>query len=411
MKGDISFPDDFMWGTAEDAYQHEGGNYNNDWYRWERQEPSPVPGGDRLGSGPDFYNRYEEDFRRAASAGHTIHRIGVEWSRIEPESGVIDHAAVQHYREMLSSLKSKGFTVILNIWHFTLPIWASDVGGFESDYILKEKWPSFVRLCCESFASVVDMWSTVIDAQIYALRGYAQGDMPPLRSGTFLALRMYSRMIRLHNIAYDVIKDSLGDEAPVGQIYFFFDYYPASRSLRDRAACRFIDWLFNWKMLRKIYSGDRLDWLGINYYTRQIVKFDPRKPGFIAQDRGEDLPASDMDWEIFPDGLGRICRRIAGFFPGLPLHITECGIADAEDRLRPEFIRSHVEMTSDLIGEGLPVKSFSYWSSLDNWEWTEGWGPKYGLCGWDPDTGKRIPRKSAELYRSIVINNGLKMEE
>ena len=105
----LKFPDGFMWGTGEDAYQHEGGNYNNDWYRWECLDPSPVPGGDRLGTGPDFYNRYEEDFDRASSSGQRIHRIGVEWSRIEPEDGKADLGVIEHYRNMLAALKDRGF--------------------------------------------------------------------------------------------------------------------------------------------------------------------------------------------------------------------------------------------------------------------------------------------------------------
>lgn len=405
------FPEDFMWGTAEDAYQHEGGNYNNDWYLWELKKPNPIKNDDHLGTGPDFYNRYEEDFQRAADDGQNLHRIGVEWSRIEPEDGVYDEDVLVHYSGMLKSLKDKGFTVILNLWHFTMPIWAAEKGGFENDVVLYQDWPAFVKLCCERFSCYVDLWSTVIDAQIYAFRGWALGDIPPGKAGIIRALRMYSRMTAVHELAYDELKKTGGSNVEVGQIYFFFDFYPASAKFKDKAACRFIDFLFNWKMLNRIYGKKKIDWLGINYYTRQIVSFDFRNPGFIEQGAGSGYAVSDMGWEIFPEGLRRISRKLTRRCRGIPFHITECGIADKNDELRPEFIKLHVQMTSELIKEGIPIKSFTYWSSLDNWEWSEGWTPKFGLYSWDPETLERSPKPSVSLFRDITLNNGLPSED
>jgi beta-glucosidase len=149
------FPDGFLWGTGEDAYQHEGGNLNNDWARWESQKPSPIENGYVCGRSVDFYNRYESDFELAKRDGQNSHRIGIEWSRVEPHLGVYDEDAWKHYEAMLVSLKAKGFTVFFNIWHFTLPLWATDIGGWESDIVMK-RWEAFVRECAIRFGKYID---------------------------------------------------------------------------------------------------------------------------------------------------------------------------------------------------------------------------------------------------------------
>ena len=120
------FPDGFLWATGEDAYQHEGGNLNNDWARWEAREPSPIESGERCGIAVDFYNRYESDFDLAARDGQNAHRIGIEWSRVEPEKGRYDEEAFERYGAMIDAMRKRGFVVFLNLWHFTLPLWAAD---------------------------------------------------------------------------------------------------------------------------------------------------------------------------------------------------------------------------------------------------------------------------------------------
>jgi len=431
-----AFPDGFLWATGEDAYQHEGGNFNNDWARWEATSPSPIDNGDRCGRSVDFYNRHEEDFLLSKRDGHNAHRIGVEWSRLEPAEGVYDEQAFAHYGKMLASMKEKGFAVFLNLWHFTLPLWAADLGGFENPGV-RARWEEFVRRCAVNFAPYVDYWSTMIDAQIYALAGYGVGDIPPNRKDMKAAMEMYRTLVRMHGRACHIIKkharrDERGVtvEPRVGMIYFFFYFQPRGFFL-DRLVYRQMDDIFNWNMLDALHTGtlklnvlggpsitetsddykNTLDWIGINYYTREVLSFSPFTPGFIRRETVKGHPATDMGWEIYPEGLYRLCKKISARYPGVPLIIAESGLADEQDRQRPRFIVDHLLWTHKLIDEGVPVKGYTYWSLTDNWEWAHGFWPKFGLYRVATDTLERKETRSARLYRFIASNNRLPTEE
>ncbi len=427
-----SFPRGFLWATGEDAYQHEGGNFNNDWAAWEAVDPSPITNGDRCGIAADFYERYASDFRRAKKDGQNAHRIGVEWSRLEPREGEYDERAWKRYEAMLRALKREGFTVFLNLWHFTLPLWAARKGGWENPGLMA-RWEELVARCAARFGPMVDYWSTMIDAQIYALAGYATGELPPNRKDQAAAIRVYRTLIHAHARAYHLIKkhaDAKGHGPrggpPVGMIYFFFHFEPKSFFI-DRVVCRQMESLFNWNMLDALHTGTidirvllgpkvresdpllkgTLDWLGVNYYTRQIISFNPLKPGFIDRADYADYPASDMKWEIYPEGLYRLCGEIGARYRGVPVMITECGIADAADTKRPRFIADHLAWAHRLAGDGFPLIGFTYWSQTDNWEWKEGFWPKFGLYRVDRQTMERRETRSARLYRFIAQRNRL----
>jgi len=428
----LEFPEGFLWATGEDAYQHEGGNMNNDWAAWEAGVPSPIENGDRCEKAADFWNRYEEDFTLAKSDGQNAHRIGIEWSRVEQVMGEYDEEALAHYEKMLKSMKDKGFTVFLNLWHFTLPNWAVEAGGWESEIVMV-RWEEFVEECAIRFAWYVDYWSTMIDAQIYALNGYAVGEIPPNKKDQKASIKVYHHLIRAHAKAYKTIKEcaTIREEGrvkvpKVGQIYFFFDYQPKGFFI-DRFVTHQLDKIFNWSFLDAVHTGkidvgvfpgpkikyfsedtrDTLDWIGVNYYTRQIVSFNPTKPGMLEMKNCGKYPATDMGWEIYPEGMHRICKKIARRYPGVPLFIAESGLADAKDDRRPQFIIDHLAWVHKLIKEKLPVFGFTYWSLTDNWEWAKGFAPKFGLYRVDRKTFERTPTASAALYRFIAKNNRL----
>ncbi|MBN1531446.1 MAG: glycoside hydrolase family 1 protein [Spirochaetes bacterium] len=423
------FPEGFLWATGEDAYQHEGGNLNNDWARWESQEPSPIKNGDRCGRAADFYNRYREDFDRSLGDRLMGHRIGVEWSRLEPSRGRYDEKAWRHYEAMLRAMRKRNFTVFLNLWHFTLPLWAADSGGWE-DPRLMERWEALVARCAERFGPLVDYWSTMIDSQIYALAGYALGELPPNQRDLARALEVYRILIHAHGRAYRIIKERAGAEARVGMIYFFF-HYQAKSFFLDRLVKRQTEDIFNWKFLDALHAGridvnvllgpsvreesglyrGTLDWLGVNYYTREVLSFDPFTPGFVKRTVCDKYPATDMGWEIYPEGLYRVCREAARRYPGVPLVIAENGLADERDDRRPRFILEHLAWTHRLINEGVPIFGYTYWSLTDNWEWAQGFAPKFGLYRIDRKTMKRTETASARLLRWIAGHNRLPREE
>ena len=426
------FPAGFLWATGEDAYQHEGGNLNNDWARWEAQKPSPIENGDVCGRSVDFYNRYESDFELAKRDGQNAHRIGIEWSRVESTLGTYNEEAWRHYEAMLVSLKDKGFTVFFNIWHFTLPLWAVDMGGWENDTVM-ERWEAFVRECALRFGKYVDYWSTMIDSQIYALSGYGLGDIPPNKKDLALAVQIYRTLIHAHAKAYHIIKEYGAVEEngalkvpKVGIIYFFFHYQPKGFFM-DRVVVGQTDRIFNWNFLDAIHNGvidinillgpsvresddtlkGTLDWIGVNYYTREILSFNPLKPGMINRTSYSKYPVTDMGWEIYPEGMYHICKTVARRYKNIPIIIAESGLADAKDDRRPAFILDHLAWVHRLIGEGCPIFGFTYWSLTDNWEWAKGFGPKFGLYRVKMDTLERTETASARLYRFIAQHNRL----
>ena len=426
------FPKGFLWATGEDAYQHEGGNLNNDWARWEAQSPSPIDNGDRCGRAVDFYNRYMHDFKMAAADHQNAHRIGIEWSRVEPRIGEYDDKAWRRYEDMLRTMKKHGFVSFFNIWHFTLPLWAVELGGWESDEVTA-RWESFVRECAKRLGRYIDYWSTMIDAQIYALAGYGTGEIPPNVKDMKRAIAVYGRLIHAHAKAYHIIKEHASSDAKgvkripkIGMIYFFFDFAPKGIFI-DKIIMRQLERIFNWKLLDAVHTGridisvllgpslkkedkelkGTLDWIGVNYYTREIVSFNPLKPGMVSRTVYKKYPASDMGWEIYPEGLYHICGEIVKRYPGVPIMIAENGIADSKDDRRPQFILDHLAWVHRMIQEGMPVFGYTYWSLTDNWEWAKGFWPKFGLYRVNRDTLERIETVSARLFRFIAGNNRL----
>ncbi len=428
------FPDGFLWASGEDAYQHEGGNSNADWYKWELSEPRPFKDGSVSGICADFWNRWEEDFTQAADDGHNSHRIGIEWSRVEPEEGVWDEEAWTRYSKMIDSMRSKGFVVFVNLWHFTLPAWAAARGGWLDEGVFT-RWEAYVRECARRFGGRVDYWSTMIDAQIYVLRGWFLGDLPPCGKNPSEGLRVMKRLLDAHAAAYRIIRTMAKrseNQAPpsIGMIYFFSIFESAGNPL-DRFVCSQLDTVFNRNIPDALHSGvldvriaagpslkihepawkGTLDWLGVNYYYREIVTFSPLEVGFVRRTPGPGKERTDMDWEIYPEGLYRLCVDLSRRYPGIPLMIAESGMADADDSRRPRMILDHIAWTKRLVDEGYPVIGYTYWSLTDNLEWTEGFTPKFGLYRVDRNTMERTETRSARVFRFIARNNRLPTPE
>ncbi len=420
-----TFPDGFLWGTGEDAYQHEGGNEHADWYAWERSEPHPFADGSVAGRCVDFWNRYEDDFSRAAADGQNFHRIGVEWSRLEPAPGIYDDAAFAHYRLMLESLKAKGMRVAVNLWHFTLPAWAATAGAWENPQTMV-RWEAYVGECGRRFGDLVDYWSTMIDAQIYVLRGYFTGEIPPLKHDPAAGVRVLGTLAHAHARAYHILKPFGGQ---VGMIYFFSLCQSAGNPLDAFVTDQF-DRLFNWNLPDALHTGrlrvaiaggprldqslpeaaGTLDWLGVNYYYREIIRFNPRAQGLVDRGPAPGAALTDMGWEIYPEGLYRLCKALRRRYPGMPLVITENGLADRGDERRPRFILDHLAWLHRLLAEGCPLLGYSYWAGTDNLEWLDGFVPKFGLYRVDMQTMERRETASARLYRFIATNNRLPRE-
>jgi len=427
--GRLEFPAGFMWGAATSAHQVEGGNTCNDWWRFE-QLPGVIRGGRGSGDACQHLERFDADFALAQADGHNAHRLSLEWSRLEPAPGRFDPGAVAHYHDVLASLKRRGLTPIVTLHHFTNPLWVADAGGWEARSTV-DAFEAFVGFCAREFGHEVDWWCTVNEPEVFAFRGWSEGLWPPAVRDNSRALQVIAHQLEAHGRAYRVLHaedraDADGDglAARVG----FAKHRVQLEPLRpwhplDQAQAYFENRIFNEAVEQATVSGTvdlsipgahgvrrelpelkgALDWYGLNYYTRWMVRaLDPvphvARPG---------APQNDLGWELWPEGLHRAIMAAGRI--GRPVLITENGVADASDRLRPQAIVEHIEAMHSAIASGARVLGYLHWSLLDNFEWNDGYHGRFGLYAVDFDDPQRprTRRRSAEVFARIARANAV----
>lgn len=426
---DLPFPPGFLWGAATSAHQVEGGNTRNDWSRFELV-PGAIRGGEKSGEACGHYARFDADFALAEADGHNAHRLSFEWSRIEPRPGQFDAAEVAHYHEVLASLKRHGLTPIVTLHHFTNPLWLADEGGWEDRRVV-DRFEAFVRFCAREYGGEVDWWCTVNEPEVFAFRGWSEGVWPPRVRDDSRALTVIAHQLEAHGRAYRVLHaedrwDADGDGAAVRA--GFAKHRPQLEALRawhplDRLVAHFERRVFNEAVDRAPVDGvidlsipgakrvrrvlpelaGAFDWYGLNYYTRWMVKAFA-DPSHVAR---PGAPRNDLDWEIFPDGFEQALRAAAR--SGKPVLVTENGVADAHDALRPRALLDFITAMHRAIAGGVPVLGYLHWSLLDNFEWSDGFHGRFGLYGVDfTDTARpRQRRTSAEVFARIARANAV----
>jgi beta-glucosidase len=429
---DLIFPPGFLWGTATAPVQNEGSFHESSWWAWEQRRGAILDGG-RSGAGCDWWANAEADFDLAQAMGHNALRLGVEWSRIEPQEGVIDEAALARYRQMLAALRSRGIEPMVTLHHFSDPLWFVHRGGW-----LSSRAPAFFRrfvdLVVDALGDLVTLWVTINEPMVYVRDGFLDGTRPPGYRGLANAVRAARHLLLGHAEAYHAIHRRRS-EAQVGIANHIAHFDPADANQSgDRLGAGLLDWLFNgWKLAAQT-SGriglpyglglqahhplvDSADFLGLNYYSRvkvrlapgaenefmawQLVPLDPTVAHF-------DIGAEGFMGEIYPRGIGRALQRLAAY--GKPIYITENGIADRADRLRGRFIVDHLMEVQRAIAAGADVRGYFHWTLVDNFEWSEGWRLRFGLVELDPATQARWPRPSAAIYERICRGNAIPAE-
>ncbi len=420
---DLIFPPGFLWGSATSAHQVEGGNQNNDWWDWERL-PGHIRDGSTSGLACDHYHRYRTDWALARDLGHNAHRLSIEWSRIEPQEGMWDDVALAHYRDVVLSCRSCGLEPIVTLHHFTNPRWFVARGGWQN--------PAAIRLFCRYVARVVThladvctLWVTINEPMVYFYEGYLTRRWPPGKGGVMAGLRSVRTMLQAHGRAYRFIH-TIQPEAQVGVAHNMRLFDPANpRSRLDRAAAGAEDRIFNRVVLWALLDGylrsplgrgqfvaeaaHSLDFIGLNYYTRDMVSFALRgrgRTGGIARNAAQPGTATDdFGWEIYPDGLYRLLNQVAIY--GKPIYVTEHGLADGRDTRRPAYLVRSVAAMWRAIQEGAPVRGYLHWSLMDNFEWAEGYGMQFGLVSVDGPNKQRVVKHSGQVYEAICRANGL----
>ncbi len=419
------FPAGFKWCTATSAHQIEGMNQHSDWWQWE-QGVGRVRHGERSGRAADHWNRWIDDVGLMRELGVNTYRMSVEWARLEPRRGEIDWAVVSRYRAEIDLLRASGIEPIITLHHFTFPQWIRDLGGWEWEGIF-EAFSEFGVLVYSAIAPDVRDWITINEPMVHLVAGYLVGMSPPGLSDIGATRAPLVGMLKAHARVYHALHASAARASKplrVGLAHHLrvMDPYRRLNPL-DAAAAAVADQVFNWAFPVAVETGvlevripfgpsfsefiptlaGTQDFIGVNYYSRDLIVFSAR--GFT---RGSfkvkaGAPVSDMNWEIYPRGLYRVLVELAKRIPGKPVVITENGLADAADTRRRAFIRDHLFYLGRAMAAGVNVEGYCHWSLLDNFEWSDGFEPRFGLYEVDYDNGfKRTLRASGQYYSERV---------
>ncbi|HIP96403.1 MAG TPA: glycoside hydrolase family 1 protein [Anaerolineae bacterium] len=422
----LRFPEGFLWGTATAAHQVEGNNTNNGWWAWE-QTPGHIEDGTTSGRACDWWNRAEEDLDRAAVLGQNAHRMSVEWSRIEPRQGEWDAAALDRYRQIIGHLRQRGMEPMVTLHHFTNPLWLEERGSWENKETIA-LFDRFVAQVIEALGDLVSLWCTINEPNVYAYMSWADGVWPPGKQDIFTAFKVMRHLVRAHVAAYRTIH-RLQPDARVGIAHHERPFDPLRPdSALDRLAASLQNRAFNDAVFEGMYSGrlilplgkgrvpeagdgdEFMDFVGLNYYSHEVVTFDLRRAGELFGHRlvRDGVELNLFGEEVYPEGIYRCLKKLARY--GKPIYVTENGTADHGDDRRRRYMIQHLIQVQRAIAEGVPVRGFFYWTLVDNFEWARGWSTPFGLIQMDPATGERRPRPSAELYAEIARANAITRE-
>jgi beta-glucosidase len=398
----------FLWGTAGAAYQVEGGNYASDIWALEHLKV-PIfaePSGDA----DDVYNRVHEDIAFVASLGFNSHRFSIEWSRIEPEQGQISLAGIAYYRRVLESCHAHGLTPVVTYIHNSVPRWYAAGGGFST----RDGIAPFVRYCelvTRHLGDLIGVAATMNEPNIGALLSWSpavtrlapmiamahkatqQQTGYPNWSSPMLDLLNPQQPITVeaHSRAYDAIKAISGDRFPVGVTLAINDDKPGqpTSGVEAKRAQVLTPWL--------AAPGDIVC---VQNYTETYVGPTadmPPPPG---------VEVTQMGYAFAPQALEAVIRTVS-HLTKRPIYVTENGIATEDDTRRVAFIKTAIEGVQRCLADGLDVRGYLHWSLLDNWEWTSGYRPKFGLVSVDRTTFARTPKPSAAYLGAIARAGGI----
>lgn len=426
MKDKLKLATDFLWGAATSSHQVEGDNKNNDWWRWESEGKVKQPSGKAC----DHYNLFKYDFNLAKSLNHNAHRFSLEWSRIEPEQGQFDRKALNHYKEMIKTLRTLGMEPIVTINHFTLPLWLYEKGGWlneRSEYL----FAAFVERAVKDLGEDVRYWVTFNEPVGNIYSAYIEGAWPPGRRSFKEAAKVFVKLLKAHCLAYNTIHHIYGEKkwaSPKVSITKHVLLFTPCRnaSLLDNLSTKIRHYYFNRLFIISLLRGwciapgipitrlparRPLDFIGINYYTRDFVHYAGITPPKIFGDvctyihHQHTGKRNFLKWEIYPKGLYSVLKESSAY--KLPILITENGICTNDDNDRVDFIKEHLKEMARAIEGGIPIFGYLHWSLIDNFEWAHGYGPRFGLVEVDYATQKRSVKSSARIYAGIIKENAI----
>lgn len=410
------FPADFLWGTASASYQVEGNNQNSDWWAWE-QEAGRIWEGHRSGRACDWWENAETDLDRAADLGTNAHRLSLEWSRIEPEPSVFDEGAIDRYRQILQAIHERGIEPMVTLHHFSNPLWLVEKGDFDSELVV-DYFRRYVAKVVDKLGDLIPKWITINEPMVYLVMRYLDRVFPaPRRPGMWAMRQAAYHLLACHAAAYQTIKEKY-PQALVGvaKNMVAIDPRPEGNPF-DLWWAKQLSWLFNdWWMEAMVdgrlrwplgrgrinHLAGSFDFTGINYYTRFYVRF----LRYYQRDWGPNALVSDTNYgEVYPAGIFRVIKHALRY--NKPIYITENGLPDKNDALRPAFLLTHLREIWRAISFNFPVMGYYHWTLVDNFEWDRGWLQRFGLYALDPESQERKIRASGRLYSDICYSRSI----
>lgn len=386
------FPEGFQWGTATAAHQIEGGNVNNDWWDWEHDPASGCA--DSSGDACDSLHRWREDVDLVADLGLGAYRFSLEWSRVEPAEGEWSVAALDHYRRICAACRGRGVEPVVTFHHFTTPRWLAARGGWEAPDA-PDRFARFVERAVAHLGDLVGRACTVNEPNVIGVMGYMLGAFPPgVKDDLTRHLAVNEAMVRAHRLAVDALRSGPGS-FPVGLTLSMAEMVAGEGGEGARDAAREI---LEDTFLRAT-AGD--DFVGVQCYTRLRFGSDGQ---LLAPEQG--VPVTQMGYEYWPQVAEHTVRRAAAV-TGLPVLVTENGIGTDDDRQRIAYLAEALAGVLRCLDDGVDVRGYYAWSLLDNFEWSMGYGPKFGLVAVDRTTFERRPKASAFWFGDVARTNTL----
>lgn len=408
----------FLWGVATSAYQIEGAP-GNDWTDWEAAGRLHVRG-ERCGIATDHRSRWRSDLSLLPTIGANAYRFSVEWSRIEPRRGRFDSDALGLEVERVDYLRRLGVEPVVTLHHYTHPRWFWEDGGWERTGSI-ETFRRFARAVVDAFDGKVRWWVILNEPIVFVLGGFLAGWIPPGRRSFASAGAALQNLLHAHVAAAGSVRER-DPSARIGIAHNMMELtpdrpgYPLDRKLASEG-----DRLYNAALLEAIATGSLSwsfpgegtvhvrvpdlpgsnDFVGVNYYSRAHLRFrgTPGAAGEFHYRDPEGRGLTDMGWEIYPEGFDRALARAEE--TGRPVLVTENGIATRDDARRRAFLAEHVLVMAHRRRAGSPILGYLHWSLLDNFEWLEGFRPRFGLFEVDYATFARRRRPSADLFAAL----------
>jgi beta-glucosidase len=438
------FPTDFLWGAATSAYQIEGspladGAGPSIWHEFAHT-PGRTRDGDTGDVACDHYRRYREDVALMGELGLNAYRFSASWSRVLPEGrGRVNPQGLGFYERLVDALLERGIQPMVTLYHWDLPAALDRLGGWlnpdSADW-----FADYARALFRALDDRVKLWVTLNEPWVVVDGGYLHGVLAPGQRNPFAAPVAAHNLLRAHAKAVQAYRAE--GRHQIGLVVNLEPKYPATETAADLSATMRADAYWNRHYLDPVFLGgyppelpeifgpawptfpaadfDLIrqppDFLGINYYSRQVVRHDPADwPLNAARVRQAGQTHTGLDWEVYPQGLTDILEWVASRYGPLPLYVTENGAAfydppqadgGIDDPLRRSYLRDHLRAALDAMRNGVDLRGYFAWSLLDNFEWAYGYSQRFGLIHVDYASQRRTFKASARFYAEVVRGRG-----